>query len=82
MEPHTRTCIIIQETTNRFLCPLIVFLKSKAHQFLKDVIELNGDKIPDKIVAGYYQCKTIQSLLNGTGSKTFHLFGLCGCSFA
>ena len=33
----------------------------------------NGDKIPDKIVAGYYQCKTIQSLLYGTGSKNFLL---------
>ena len=29
----------------------------------------NKNKILDKIVAGYYQCKTIQSLLNGTGSK-------------
>ena len=40
--PHTRTCIIMQETINRVLCPLIVFLKSKVHQLnLKDVIELN-----------------------------------------
>ena len=40
--PHTCTCIITQETNNRFLCLLIVFLKSKAHQLnLKDVIELN-----------------------------------------
>ena len=40
--PHIRTCTILQETINRFLCPLIVFLKSKTHQLnLKDVIELN-----------------------------------------
>ena len=39
---HTRTCTILQETINRFLCPLIVFLKSKTHQLnLKDVTELN-----------------------------------------
>ena len=25
--PHTRTCIIMQETVSRVLCPLIVFLK-------------------------------------------------------
>ena len=39
-------------------------------------IELNGNlryKIPCKIVAGYYQCKTIQSLLYGTGSKNLLL---------
>ena len=29
--PHTRTCTIWQETVNRFLCPHIVFLKSKTH---------------------------------------------------
>ena len=40
--PHTRNCIIMQETINRFPFPLIVFLNSKAHQLnLKDVIELN-----------------------------------------
>ena len=39
--PHTRTCIIIEEA-NRFLRPLIVFHKRKAHQLnLKDMIELN-----------------------------------------
>ena len=30
----------------------------------------------DKIVAGRYECKIIQLLLYGTGSKNFHLFGL------
>ena len=66
--PHTRTCTILQKAINRFFCSFIVFLKSKTHQLnLKDVIELNrnlrltnGDKIPDKIVAGWYECKTIQ----------------------
>ena len=34
----------LQETINRFLCLLIVFLKSKTHQLnLKDVTELNGN---------------------------------------
>ena len=44
---------ILQETINRFVCPLILFLKSETHQLnLKDVIKLNrnltvtnGDKI-------------------------------------
>ena len=41
-ETPTRTCTILQETINRFLCPIIVFLKSKTHQLnLKDVTELN-----------------------------------------
>ena len=39
---YTGTCIILQKKINRFLCPLIVFLKSKTHQLnLKDVIKLN-----------------------------------------
>ena len=39
---HTCTCIIMQKTISRVVCPLIVFLESKAHQLdLKDVIELN-----------------------------------------
>ena len=39
---YTGTCIILQKTINGFLCPLIVFLKSKTHQLnLKDVIKLN-----------------------------------------
>ena len=39
---YTGTCIILQKTINRFLCLLIVFLKSKTYQlFLKDVIKLN-----------------------------------------
>ena len=29
----------------------------------------NGDKIPDKIVACLYECKTMKLLLDGTGSK-------------
>ena len=67
---HTRTCIIMQETINRFSCPLIVSLKSKIHQLnLKDVIELNRNLL--KIVAGLYECKTIQLLLYGTDSKNF-----------
>ena len=33
----------------------------------------NGDKILDKIVDGDYECKTIQSLLYGTGSKNLSL---------
>ena len=42
--PHPHTSIIMQETINMVLCPLIVFLKSKAHQLnLKEVIELNTD---------------------------------------
>ena len=32
-----------------------------------------GDKIRDKIVAGKYECKTIQSLLYRTGSKNLLL---------
>ena len=33
---------ILQETINKFLCPLIVVLKSKTHQLdLKHVIKLN-----------------------------------------
>ena len=37
--PHTCTCIIIKEIINRVLCPLVVFLKSKAYKLnLKDVI--------------------------------------------
>ena len=41
-KPHTRTCTILQETINRFLRPLIVFLESKTHQLnFEDVIELN-----------------------------------------
>ena len=40
-KPHTHTCIIMQVTVKRVLCPL-VFLKSEAYQLnLKDVIELN-----------------------------------------
>ena len=40
--PHTRACIIVRETINRFPYPLNVFLKSKADQLnLKDMIELN-----------------------------------------
>ena len=39
---YTGTCIILQKTINGFLCPLIVFLKSKTYQLiLKDVIKLN-----------------------------------------
>ena len=39
---YTRTCTILQETVNKFLRPLIVFLKSKTHPLnLKEVIELN-----------------------------------------
>ena len=39
---YTGTCIILQKTINRFLCLLIVFLKSKTYQLiLKDVIKLN-----------------------------------------
>ena len=53
--PQTRTCIIMQETINRVVCPLIVFLESKAHQLnLKDVIELNRNlwkiKFPIKLL--------------------------------
>ena len=42
---HTRTCIIMQETINRFLCQLILLLlKSKIRQLnLKDVVELNSN---------------------------------------
>ena len=40
--PYAGTCIILQETINKFLCPLIVDLKSKTQQRnLKDVIKLN-----------------------------------------
>ena len=40
--PHARTCIIMQETIKGVLCPLIVYLKSRAHQLnLKDLTELN-----------------------------------------
>ena len=39
---YTGTYIILQKTINRFLCLLIVFLKSKTYQLiLKDVIKLN-----------------------------------------
>ena len=39
--PYSGTCTILQETINRFLCPLILFLKSETHQLnLKDMIKL------------------------------------------
>ena len=40
--PYSGTCTILQESINRFLCPLILFLKSETHQLnLKNVIKLN-----------------------------------------
>ena len=30
--PYTGTCTILQEMINGFLCPFIIFLKSKTHQ--------------------------------------------------
>ena len=36
-----------------------------------------GDKIGDKIVVGWYECKTIQSLLLVLAQNVFELFGLC-----
>ena len=84
---HTPTCIIMQKQLTGFSVFLLFFLKSKAYTklSLKNMIELNrslyavtyGDKIPDKIVAAYYQCKTIQSLLYSTGSKV--PFTYLGC---
>ena len=52
---YTGTCIILHKTINRFLCLLVVFLKSKTYQLiLKDVIKLNKLTVTDrdKIVAG------------------------------
>ena len=80
---YTGTCIILQKTINGFLCLLIVFLKSKTHQLnLKDVIKSNRnltvtDDDRDKIVADWYERKTVRSALNGTGSKAFTLLRQC-----
>ena len=87
--PHTRTCIIMQETINRVLCPFIVFLKSKANQLnLEDMIELSRNlqsqmeiKFPIKLLLAIINARQCNHFSMVLAQKTFYIFGMCGCSF-
>ena len=47
------------------------------HYAILKLFSLRSPSERDKIVAGWYERKTIRSALNGTGSKTFNLLRQC-----
>ena len=72
--PYTRT--ILQETMNKFFCPLSVFLKTKTHQLnFKDVIELNRN-LWIKLLLASMNARQYNYCYMVLVQKTFHLFRL------